>query len=70
MLKSCVKLTNKDKRLVLKTDLTKEMRVKRSEVQKDVGRMRREGNVMRVAERGKDPYIEEKKRVGWQKPMG
>ena len=46
------------------------MRVKRSELQKDVGRMRREGKVIRVAEGGKDLYNKEKKRVGWQKLMG
>ena len=64
MLKSCVKLKNEDKRLVLKTDLTKDMRVKRSELQKVVGRMRREEKAMKVAERGKNLYIEEKKGVG------
>lgn len=67
VLRSLVKLKGKNKNVSVRSDLPKELRILRSELAKNVATLRRSGEVVRLRERGKELWIEEKKDGAWVK---
>lgn len=67
VLKSCSALKGQKKAISVVTDLPKELREIRRDLQKRTKAMRDEGKVVRVAERGKRIVLEEKDGGKWKK---
>ena len=71
VLSSLVKLKGKNMRVTVRTDLPRKLREKRSDLQKELTELKKtdRARVLRVAERGQDVFLEEKKAGKWTKVM-